>query len=198
MATTSKAVEISPDLFLAGKTARELMTPNVVSISMSATLEAAVYLLTDKKLSALPVTDDNGDAVGVLSRTDIVGHDFKQFQHLHESAPLEGELSMVTISDRGNRCPSGKKEVLVGDIMTKVLYSVTPTTAAKTVIDAMLSLGIHRLFVSDESGKLQGVISSTDVLRHLQEPMTITFEQVELLTVDRQDYAEACGPKDGC
>lgn len=200
--TTTKAVEISPELFLDGKTAQELMTPNVVSLSTTATLEAAVFLLTDKNLSAVPVTDEKGAPVGVLSRTDIVAHDFKQYQHLHQSAEAAGKdvfpLKTTETSSRGVFWNAQSEEVFAGDIMNKVLYSVTPMTPAKTVIDAMLSLGIHRLFVSDDSGKLLGVISSTDVMRHLHEPRTVTFEQVELLTTDRQTFAEACGFGEGC
>lgn len=199
--STTKAVELSPVLFLDGKTAQELMTPNVVSISITATLEAAVFMLTDKKLSAVPVIDEKGEPVGVLSRTDIVAHDFKQYQHLHQSAEGDGKdvFPLITTEASSGVCPQGQNDdVFVGDLMTKVLYSVTPKTPAKTVIDAMLALGIHRLFVSDDSGKLLGVISSTDVLRHLHEPMTVTFEQVELLATDRQAYMEACAFGEGC
>lgn len=200
--TTSRAIEISPVLFLDGKTAKELMTPNVVSISVTATLEAAVSLLMDKRLSAVPVVDEAGAPVGVLSRTDIVAHDFQQYQHLHqtaESGDKEVVPSKITESSSQRVSRDGQPaNVSVGDVMTKVLYSVAPNTPARTVIDAMLAMGIHRMFVSDECGKLLGVVSSTDVLRHLHEPMTVTFEDVELLATDRQTYAEACGLGDGC
>jgi len=200
--TTTKAVEISPILFLHGKTAEELMTSRVVSISIAATLEAAVFLLMDRNLNAVAVTDEHGEPVGVLSRSDIVAHDFKQYQHLHRSANADRKddftLNVKETSSQRVSQEAQTEEVFVGDIMTKVLYSVTPKTPAKSVIDAMLTLGIHRMFVTDVSGKLQGVISSTDVLRHLHEPMTVTFEQVELLATESQAYAEACGFGEGC
>jgi CBS domain-containing protein len=200
--TTTQALEISPVLFLDGKTAQELMTPNVVSISITASLEAAVFLLTDKRLCAVPVMDETGEPVGVLSRTDIVAHDFQRYQHLHQPAEADGKdvlpLNIAEASSQRGSRNGQKEDVFVGDVMTKVLYSVTPKTPAKTVIDAMLAMGIHRLFVSDNSGKLKGVISSTDVLRHLHEPMTVTFEQVELLTTDRRAYEEACSFGEGC
>jgi signal-transduction protein with cAMP-binding, CBS, and nucleotidyltransferase domain len=60
--------------------------------------------------------------------------------------------------------------VLVQDIMTPVVYSVARTAPASTVVDVLLSLNVHRLFVTDEDGEIVGVISTIDVLRHLQRP----------------------------
>jgi CBS domain-containing protein len=200
MNKTTETAARSPILFLDGKTAAELMTPSVVSISSMATLESAVFLLVERQLSAVPVTDEQGKPVGVVSRTDIVGHDFKQYQYLHRLAEAEGKEFPLHVTEAGRQNVSQDFEeeiVLVEDIMTKVLYSVTPTTPAQRVIEAMLTLGVHRMFVTDESGQLQGVISSTDILRRLHEPMTVTFEQVELLATDRQTYLEACNLGDG-
>ena len=41
-----------------------------------------------------------------------------------------------------------------------------------------------RSFADKEDGEGLGVISSTDILRHLREPLTVTFEHVELLATD--------------
>jgi hypothetical protein len=79
----------------------------------------------------------------------------------------------------------------VGDLMTPVVYSVTPETGAKEVVEGMLTLGVHRLFVIAEDGALVGVISSTDLLRQLHEPVTVSFEDVELLCADGDAGARA-------
>src|SRR4029079_18855348 len=66
-----------------------------------------------------------------------------------------------TLDLKGAGPPRGR------DVMTEAVFSVTPQTPATTVVDAMLSLGVHRLFVTDPDGAVVGVISNTDVLRHL-------------------------------
>ena len=38
------------------------------------------------------------------------------------------------------------------------------------MVDCLLSLNVRRLFVTDEEGEIIGVISMTDVLRHLRRP----------------------------
>src|SRR5690348_1875567 len=53
-------------------TASSIMTENPVSIHEHATLQEAAEFLTKRRISAAPVINDAGRAVGVLSRTDIV------------------------------------------------------------------------------------------------------------------------------
>jgi CBS domain-containing protein len=56
----------------------------------------------------------------------------------------------------------------VRDIMTPVVFSVTPETSAREVIEQFRSLKVHRLFVVDHDGALVGVISALDVVRGLR------------------------------
>jgi CBS domain-containing protein len=180
----ASAPAASPVLFLNGKTAQDLMTPSDLTIAGTATLEEAVSLLMDHNMNAVPVRNEKGEPVGVLSRSDVVAHDRDAYEFLHHRPQQTEEggappLRMSPESD-GNAVAKEKTDPLVQDIMTKVIYWVAPGTPAKTVIDAMLALGVHQLFVT-ECGALLGVISSINVLRHLHEPLTVSFEQVELL-----------------
>src|SRR5262249_5764834 len=75
-------------LTLDAETAADLMTPHVVSIATTATVGEAATLLTDKRLSGVPVLDPNGEAVGVLSRADLVAYDCKRYGKLEPA--LEG------------------------------------------------------------------------------------------------------------
>ena len=56
---------------------------------------------------------------------------------------------------------------LARDVMTPAVCAVRPETAARDVIEEMLLLHVHRLFVTDRDGVLVGVIAMTDVLRRL-------------------------------
>jgi CBS domain-containing protein len=59
-------------LVLKATTAAELMTPNPISISDHATIINAASVLNNRELSALPVINEAGRPVGVISRADIV------------------------------------------------------------------------------------------------------------------------------
>jgi CBS domain-containing protein len=145
-------------------TAAEMMTPHVVSIPAEATVEEAAALLTDKGIAAVPVVGAGGRPVGVLSRTDVVAHDCEGATA--GPAADEGRADPTT----GRVLRVEKAGPVVGDIMTQFVFAVGMTTPATVVVDAMLSLAVHRLFVTDAQGALVGVISTTDVLRHLRRP----------------------------
>jgi CBS domain-containing protein len=53
-------------------TARELMTSDVITISPDSSTHEAAHLLTDHRISALPVLSPDGSVVGVLSVYDLL------------------------------------------------------------------------------------------------------------------------------
>ena len=55
----------------------------------------------------------------------------------------------------------------IRDLMTPVVFSVSPTTPAHKVVEQLVDLKVHRLFVVDDDGVLVGVISALDILRRL-------------------------------
>jgi CBS domain-containing protein len=132
---------------LAGKTARDLMTGNPVSIESTATVPEVLAFLTDTGYSAAPVIDEAGQPIGVVSRTDVVVYERSRTS---STAALE------------------EKSIRARDIMTPAVFSVAPETPAADVIGQMVDLNVHRLFVVDRPGIIIGVISALDLLRQLR------------------------------
>jgi len=160
---------------LCAETAAELMTANPVSIRDIATVREAVALLTDKGYSAAPVIDDAGRPVGVLSRSDIIVHDRETVEHLAPNPEYYDPSELHTRA--GEKLRKGYQvekvdQCLVRDLMTPAVFSVTPETPASYVVQQMLALNVHRLFVVDKAHVLVGVISALEVLRHLQPELS--------------------------
>jgi CBS domain-containing membrane protein len=126
--------------------AADLMTPSPMSIRAAATVPEAVAVLTEKGFSAAPVIDESGRPVGVVSRHDILVHE----------------------RERTRAADSSLHTTLVSDIMTPAVFSVTPQTTVEQVVEQMLTLNVHQLYVVDEEHFLLGVISAHDVLRRLR------------------------------
>jgi CBS domain-containing protein len=139
-----------PRLTLWAQTASDLMMTNPMSINQDATMPEVIAMLTDHGFTAAPVIDDAGRPVGVVSRGDILVHDRAKANTGTSAAPREPDTTRVR------------------DIMTPAIFSVSPDTAAARVIEEMLALKVHRLFVVDGDGTLVGVITPLDVLRHLR------------------------------
>jgi CBS domain-containing protein len=133
-------------------TAGDLMKSNPVSIHESASVHEALVLFTKKGFSAAPVIDNAGRPVGVVSLSDIVTHDRTKLEWGADTAQA-----------------SRKETTRINELMTPAVFSVSPGTSAGKVIEEMLALKVHRLFVVDAEGVLVGVISALDVLRHLRD-----------------------------
>jgi CBS domain-containing protein len=156
-------------LELRAERAADLMMPNPISLDVNSTLHEALVLFTEKGFTAAPVIDNAGQPVGVISRYDIVVHDREQTEYLpaqsefyspRELATAEGETLRGFQVERVDR-------TCVGDVMTPGVLSVAPDTPAEKVLEEMLALKVHRLFVVDRTGVLVGVISALDFLKHL-------------------------------
>lgn len=146
MAQTSTIV--NAHLILCADTAADLMSSNVVSMRAEATIAEAIALLADKGFSAAPVIDAAGKPVGVVSRTDILLHEREQ-----QPTTAHAERTAAT---------------RVEDIMTPAVFSIHDDVPAARVIEELVALNVHRLFVVDATGLLVGVITAKDVLRKLQ------------------------------
>jgi len=159
-------------LTLHRETAADLMTPNPVSLRANATVREALALLTERGFTAAPVIDEAGLPVGVLSATDILVHKREQTEHM-EAAPEFYHRADLRLPSGEEISPRGMQvecvdPALVSDMMTPAVFSVAPDAPAGLVVERMVTLKVHRLFVVDEGGVLVGVISALDILRHLK------------------------------
>jgi CBS domain-containing protein len=157
----------SPRMTLNADTAAQVMTENPVSISRRATLKEALALFTNKGFGVAPVIDDAGRPVGVLSSSDILVHDREYVEHLVPAT----EWSALATADGeplgGGFQVENVDTTRVMDLMTPTVFSVFPETPVATVIEEMLKLRVHHIFVVDRASTLLGVISALDILRNL-------------------------------
>jgi CBS domain-containing protein len=161
----------SARMSLAVETAAEIMRPNPISLREDATIQEAIALLSDKGFSAAPVINQAGHPVGVVSRSDILVHDREKAEYAVPAPNFyeEEEIRARTGAFNGKGFQIVDVDrTLVSEIMTPVVFSFVPETPVRKVVEQMLSLRVHRLFVVDGDGVLVGVISGTDVLRHLR------------------------------
>ena len=119
----------------------DLMTIDPITVVLDATIEEAEDLMRGYHVTGLPVVDERGRLIGVISQTDVLFLDVPEVRAL-----IRGRA-------RGVR---------VGEVM-----SAPPVTidAAATVQDASIRMhteSIHRLVAVDDHGRPVGVISAMD------------------------------------
>ena len=113
----------------------ELMQTNLKTISTDATVADAIVELAGAQVSALPVIDRYGRAVGVVSTREILKA---------ESARLAQDTRVL-------------------EIMTPWPTTIDPDLDVRQAAQEMLYLNVQRLFV-EYDGALVGVISQTDIV----------------------------------
>jgi CBS-domain-containing membrane protein len=158
-------------LELSAGDASDLMTANPLSLRDSATVRDAIAFLTDHAISAAPVIDASGRAVGVLSRTDLLIHEREKVEYLAPVPEFYSRSDLTT--DLGESLGEGfqvekVEHEAIRELMTPVVFSVSPKTPAHKVVEQIVDLKVHRLFVVDDDGILVGVISALDILRRLE------------------------------
>ena len=121
----------------------ELMQTNLRTISTDATVAEAVDVLTEAQVSALPVVDRYGRAVGILSTREIL------------------KAESVCDSSRTREHLFERTRVL--EVMTPWPATIEPDLDVRVAAQEMLYLNVQRLFVEYE-GALVGVVSQTDIV----------------------------------
>lgn len=116
--------------------ATDIMTINPRTIRVTATIRAALEALGSLEVRHLPVVDDEGELVGMLSDRDLKAFD--------------------------NGAHEGRT---VGDVMSGGVVSVETDTDLEEVIETLLEQRIGAVPVVDGEGAVAGIISYVDVLR---------------------------------
>jgi CBS domain-containing protein len=161
-------VRKSPSRPFALLRAKDLMASNPVSIHRDATVREAVALLADRGFGAMPVIDEAGRPVGVLSRTDILIHEREYVHHACMRDDTDWDVFPEPSWPQGFSIEVADPTT-VAEIMTPAVFTVPLEAPAREVVRRMRELKVHHLFVVDGDLALVGVISPLDVLRHLEE-----------------------------
>lgn len=121
----------------------DLMHTDLRTLQTNSTVADAVVALADGHVSALPVIDQRGTVIGVVSSTDIIEAEAEATDRASRTAVLE--------------------DTRVEDIMTPRPVTVTPETGVREAARQMLYADVKRLFV-EQDDKLVGVISQSDIV----------------------------------
>jgi CBS domain-containing protein len=119
----------------------DLMTIDPITVAVDATIEEAEELLRQYHISGLPVVDDDGRLVGVISQTDL----------LYLAAP--------TVQALIRHRPSG---IRVGEIMSTPPVTIDTSESIRTAACVMEDGRLHRLVAVDARGRPIGVLSAMD------------------------------------
>ncbi len=149
---------------MTGPTARDLMTPDVVTVPPETPVMAMARLLADRGISAVPVVDAAGAVLGIVTEADLV-------RRLAGEEDKPSSWFGALFSDPASQAERFARThgVTAKDLMTEKVVSVTPETTAAHIAHMMEEQKIRRVVVL-EGDKLRGIVSRADLLRALVTP----------------------------
>lgn len=123
-------------------TARDIMSSRLIVAKEGMNVEDALKLLVNNKITGLPVVNQSGQMVGIISEYDIIARVGKQ-QRVD---------------------PESFKDSLP---YTKTVEAVNEDTSLEDILDRFIKAKCRRLPVLDKDGRLVGIISRRDVMKVL-------------------------------
>jgi predicted transcriptional regulator len=120
----------------AGLTAQDVMVRDIVSVAPHSPLAEVERLLAERRISGMPVVDERGHALGVVSYRDLAD---------------------------GRRAASAPRTA--SDVMTPAIVDVATDASIEEICRTMVRNSVHRVLVTDTAtGRMVGIVSSIDVL----------------------------------
>jgi CBS domain-containing protein len=126
----------------------EVMTSPALTVDPHTSLKRAVRMLDDHQITSMPVVDDTGRLVGVVSEADVLRDSVPPDRRVHE------RLVEMT-------APPVHLEVT--DVMTHLPVSVSPDDDLSRAVELMVDTQIKSLPVVS-SGRVVGMVSRRDVI----------------------------------
>ena len=140
-------------------TVREAMTTSVVAVRPATPLKDVARLLVEHRISGLPVVDDDGAVLGVVSEAD-----FLMKEQGAEAVPHR-PLARIFGESQASRSQQAKVDALTaGEAMTAPALTIEPGRRIIEAAAIMTTRRLNRLPVV-ENGRLVGIVTRADLVR---------------------------------
>jgi CBS-domain-containing membrane protein len=139
--------------------AGDVMVTEVVSVTRKTPLDQVAAVMARHGISGVPVVEEGERVVGVISEKDFLTRmgeqDTETFMGVVAEC-LKG-LGCVAVSIRGQNAE---------DIMTSPAVTVNEETSIREIANLLTEKNINRVPVINRKGRLVGIISRADIVRH--------------------------------
>ena len=140
-------------------TVGDVMTTSVVTVKASTPLKAVAEILIERGISGVPVVDDAGSVVGVVSEADFL------FKESGPEAHRQSRLGRLLGDSKATEARHQKlSATTAGEAMTSPPITVRPAQTIAEAARLMTGHLVNRLVVMD-GDRLAGIVSRADLVR---------------------------------
>ena len=141
--------------------AADVMVTNVITVGLDACLQDVAHLLLTNRISAVPVVDNDGKVVGIVSEGDLMrraeaGTGRRRSWWLSLLTGKEG-LAAQYVKEHSRK---------VADVMTRDVITATPDTPLQDIANILEKNSIKRVPIIKD-GKMVGLVSRANLLQAL-------------------------------
>ncbi|MER6096484.1 CBS domain-containing protein [Streptomyces sp. NPDC001728] len=151
------------------RTVFEVMTHKVVTAAPQTPFKQVARLFAEHDVSAVPVVDPDRRLLGVVSEADLL-------RATAELPDLEGRSAGVRLLSEERGLPDAET---AAQLMTSPAVTAQPNWNLAETARTMHRKGVKRLPVIDETGRLVGIISRSDLLRPFLRSDTAIRDEIE-------------------
>ncbi|WP_196512364.1 CBS domain-containing protein [Nostoc sp. NZL] len=145
------------------KTVADVMSRDPIVVRGETPLKEAIQILAERHISGLPVVDDVGKLVGIISETDLMWQEtgvtppayimfLDSVIYLKNPATYERDLHKAL----------GQT---VGEVMSKNPITISPDKTLREAATIMHDRKVHRLPVLEGTGQVIGILTRGDIIR---------------------------------
>jgi len=145
------------------KTVADVMSRDPILVRPQTPLKEAIQILAEKRISGLPVIDDAGKLVGIISETDLM------WQETGVTPPAYIMIldSVIYLQNPGTYERDLHKALgqTVGEVMSKNPVAISPDKSLREAAQLIQNHKVQRLPVLDNGGNVIGILTRGDIIR---------------------------------
>ena len=146
--------------------AKDIMTREVVTVLEETSVNDLAKLLSEKRISGVPVMNDNGNMMGIVTENDLIDQTKKV--HIPTVVGILDSFLFLESPKKLNKDLQKMAGIKAGEICCREVISVEEETPLDEIATIMAEKKIHTLPVTS-SGKLVGIIGKSDIIRTLAQ-----------------------------
>ncbi|MFC4119832.1 CBS domain-containing protein [Nonomuraea zeae] len=152
-------------------TVNEIMTPDVACVTAGTPFKEIAETLVARGIGAVPVVDDHGRVIGVVSEADLLPTEEFKDQYTGEAyqPPIRARLRRH-LSPGGGGAAEKLRARTAAELMTSPAVTVRPQQAVVNAIRLMDERGVVCVPVVDGEGRPAGILSRTDLVKVFVRP----------------------------
>lgn len=156
-------------------TVKDVMTREVITGTPETPFKEIAERMLRSAISGIPIVDDER-VVGIVTEADLLAAEAED----RGDGKGRSFLEWILRPGRVGEIEGLAEDLRASDLMTSSVVSVRPDTSLDEAIRILLSEGVKRMPVTDDRGRLVGIVSRGDLLRpFLRDDEEIRKEIVE-------------------